>query len=102
VSDDYVYVLRVTRPGMLTRGPSARESAVVSAHVAYLRDLAARDVAVLFGRTRTNDERTFGLVIFRAATEAAARTIMDADPAVAEGVMRAELFPYRILHPARP
>jgi uncharacterized protein YciI len=37
-----------------------------------------------------------GIAVFEAADEAAARAIMAADPAVSEGVMTAEVFPFRI------
>ncbi len=48
------------------------------------------------GRTLNADERTFGIVIFQAPSEAAARDIMQSDPALKLGVMQAELFPYHI------
>ena len=51
---------------------------------------------VLAGRTLNTDERSFGIVIFRADSEEAARRVMDQDPAVRNRVMRAELYPYRI------
>ena len=40
---------------------------------------------------------TFGLVIFKADSEAEARQIMENDPAVKHGVMRATLYPYRVV-----
>ena len=48
------------------------------------------------GRTLNTDESSFGIVIFRARSEEAARAVMNADPAVQAGGMRARLFPYRI------
>ena len=51
---------------------------------------------VLAGRTLNTDERSFGIVIFRADSEEAARRVMEQDPAVRNRVMRAELYPYRI------
>lgn len=48
------------------------------------------------GRTQNNDESTIGIAIFEAVDESAARTLMQNDPAVAEGVMTAELFPYQV------
>jgi hypothetical protein len=45
---------------------------------------------------RSNDESTFGIAIFEAENEEVARTIMENDPAVAGGVMRATLYPYRV------
>lgn len=51
---------------------------------------------ILVGRTQNNDESTIGIAIFEAVDESAARTLMQNDPAVAEGVMTAELFPYQV------
>lgn len=42
------------------------------------------------------DEKTFGIVIFEADSEEEAQLIMKNDPAVAEGIMTADLFPYRV------
>jgi hypothetical protein len=42
------------------------------------------------------DASSFGIVVFWAESDDAARRIVDADPAVAGGVMRAELFPFRV------
>ncbi|NLL89375.1 MAG: hypothetical protein GX228_10760 [Firmicutes bacterium] len=38
----------------------------------------------------------FGVVIFEADSEEEARFLMETDPAVEEGIMTAELFPYRV------
>jgi uncharacterized protein YciI len=42
-------------------------------------------------------DKTFGLAIFEAADEAAARRPMESDPAVAAGVMTAELHPFTVV-----
>ena len=77
--------------------PTPAESAAVAAHRAYLDRLAAAEVVLLFGRTQTTDATTFGIVIFRAESPEAARRIMADDPAVAAGVMRGEVFPFRVV-----
>ncbi|MEM7480903.1 MAG: YciI family protein [Acidobacteriota bacterium] len=92
----FLYVLKPTRPAMLKEGPTATEAASGERHVAYLRDLVDKGQVLLFGRTQENDDSTFGLVVFEADGEAAARAIMEGDPAVAEGLMTARLQPYRI------
>ena len=81
---------------MVTEGPTAEEAETVSRHFAYLEDLTEKGVMILVGRTQNSDESTFGIAIFEAEDESAARMIMEADPAVRAGVMRAELYPYRI------
>jgi uncharacterized protein YciI len=44
----------------------------------------------------------FGIVIYRAADASAARALADADPAVRDGIMSAEVFPFRIALQAKP
>ncbi len=92
----FVYVLKVTRLGQLTGGPTAQEAAVVAEHFAYLQDLTQRGIAILVGRTQTADAETFGLVVFQAPSEEEARQLMANDPTVKNGVMTAKLYPFRI------
>jgi len=51
---------------------------------------------LMVGRTQTTTPDTMGLAVFLAEDEAAARALMQSDPAILEGVMRGELFPYKI------
>jgi uncharacterized protein len=92
----YLYRVQPTRPAMLTEGPTPRETESVCRHFEYLQDLTRRDIVLLAGRTLNTDPSSFGIVVFRAASEDDARALMLADPAVREGVMHAELFPFRI------
>jgi uncharacterized protein YciI len=92
----YLYRIQPTRPEMVASGPTPQEQEIVAAHFEYLKQLTADGVMILVGRTLNTDASTFGIAIFKAETEEEARAIMLADPAVANGVMRAELFPYRI------
>jgi len=78
------------------RVPRRRKKRSSSQHFDYLKALTVQGVVVLAGRTLNTDESSFGIVILTAASEDAARAIMHNDPAVKQGVMRAELFPYRI------
>jgi uncharacterized protein YciI len=96
MSAEFLYRIVPARPEMLTTGPTVEEIAATQAHFAYLD--AAREAGVVLGagRTLTKDESTFGIVILRAPDEEAARDFMEHDPAVNAGVMRAELFPFRI------
>ncbi len=92
----YLYRLHLTRPALLTDGPTAAEQATLGRHFAYLQELKASGSLILAGRTLTTGPETFGIAVFEAADETAARAIMNADPAVTEGLMTAELFPYRV------
>jgi len=92
----FLYRIHPTRLGMLTKGPTEREAAIVDRHFAYLKDLMTKGKVLMAGRTLNNDASTFGIAILDAESENEAQAIMHADPAVAEGLMKAELFPYRV------
>ena len=92
----FIYYLKPTRLGMVTEGATPEEGETVSRHFAYLEDLTEKGVMILMGRKQNNDESTFGIAVFEAEDEAAARKIMENDPAVAGGVMHATLYPYKI------
>ena len=93
---EYLYRIQPTRPEMLAEGPTPEEERIVGEHFAYLSELTEQGVVILAGRTLNTDESSFGIVIFRASSEEAAREVMKNDPAVSKGVMKAVFFPYRI------
>jgi uncharacterized protein len=94
----YLYRITPTRPAMLTEGLNDHERAAYERHAAFLEHLTTEGTIILVGRTQNRDPSTFGICIFNAASDEAARAVMAADPFVSEGVMHAELFPYRIAH----
>ncbi|NLK43032.1 MAG: hypothetical protein GX300_01395 [Tissierellia bacterium] len=51
---------------------------------------------MLAGRTLNEASNSFGLVIFDAQSEEEAIEFMKEDPTVAEGIMTAKLYPYRV------
>ncbi len=93
---EYLYRLNTVRPGMVTEGPSVEEASILEEHVSYLAGLTDRGVLLLAGRTQNDDDSTFGVVIFRARSDESARDIMNGDPAVEGGIMKAELFPFKV------
>ena len=94
--NQWLYHLVPARLGMVTGEATPEEIETVSRHFAYLKDLTEKGVMILMGRTQNNDEHTFGIAIFEAEDESAAREIMENDPAVKGGVMKATLYPYKI------
>jgi uncharacterized protein YciI len=90
----WIYRIEPTRPGMVVSATD-EETAVVAEHLGYLQALKAAGILILAGRTQV-DEGTFGITIFEAPDEASARAVMQTDPAVSAGVMRAELYPYAV------
>jgi len=88
----YLTVLRPPRatfPGDATPA----EAAAIDRHFDYLKRLLADGVLVLAGRT---EDASMGLVVFKAADEASARAVMEADPAIRAGVFKGTLYPYRL------
>lgn len=92
----FLYKIQVVRPAMIKEGPTEDEARIVAEHFSYLQHLTEAGVVLLAGRTLNEDYSTFGIIIFRADSEDAARKIVEDDPAVKQRVMRAELYPYRI------
>ncbi len=92
----FLYKIQPTRPEMLSEGATEAESAITGQHFNYLKNLTERGVVILAGRTLNTDESSFGIIIFEAESEEAAQAIVDNDPGVNQGVMRAELYPYRV------
>ncbi|HEY9309464.1 MAG TPA: YciI family protein [Microbacterium sp.] len=90
----WLYRIVPSRPAMVS-DPTPGEQRIVGDHFAYLVALRDRGILILAGRTQ-EAEGTFGITIFEADDEAAAREVMRADPAVATGVFDATVHPYRI------
>ena len=88
----YLYKIQPVRPEMLSEGPTETESQIVSDHFSYLKDLMEKGIVVLAGRTQNTDYSSFGIIIFKAESEARAKEIVRNDPAVKNNVMRAELY----------
>jgi uncharacterized protein YciI len=89
---EYLYLLHPYRHGFFEQ-PLPEEAAIMDEHFAYLQQAAARGQVLLAGPCLDD---TFGLVVFRAASEEAAQAFMFDDPAVSKNVMAAELHPLRI------
>jgi uncharacterized protein YciI len=92
----FLYRLQPTRLEMLTVGPTELEAAIVGEHFRHLQKLTADGVVLMAGRTLNTDARTMGIVVFVAASETEAAALMQNDPAVKQGVMTAEVFPFGV------
>jgi uncharacterized protein YciI len=66
-------------------------------HLNRFKEAIKSGQLILAGRTQEPGDRTFGIAIFEAADEAAARAFMEADPTVASGLMTAELHPFNVV-----
>lgn len=89
----FVYQIRATRPGFDHEGPNSDEAGVMAAHFEYLKQHFEEGKVVLVGPCL---DFAYGLAILETETEEEARRIMENDPAVVQGVMRAEFHPFKL------
>lgn len=92
----YLYVLRVAKHLQDEAKWSDADKAATGRHFKRLQDDLAKGSVILAGRTSEPLDKTFGLVVFEAPDDAAAKAYMEADPAVQAGVMTATLHPYSV------
>lgn len=92
----FIYVLRLAPQFHQASAWTATENAVVGRHFARLARATESAQVVLAGRSSEPLDQTFGIVIFEAENEEAARLFMTTDPAVEGGLMTATLHPYSV------
>jgi uncharacterized protein YciI len=73
-----------------------RRYAALERHFTRFQDAAKSGQLILAGRTSEPGDKTFGIAIFEAPDEDTARKFMQQDPAVAGGLMTAELHPFAV------
>lgn len=89
---EYIYLIHPLRHEFFER-PTSQEDEMMEAHFEYLKQATERGEVVLAGPCL---DETFGVVVFRAENDLAARTFMLNDPAVKSNVMIAEIHPMKI------
>jgi uncharacterized protein len=75
--------------------PTEDEAKIVSEHFAYLQQLHADGRLVLAGPSPAPGD-TFGLDVYDVEDRGEVEAILAADPAIASGIMTAEIRPFRI------
>ncbi len=92
----FEYLITLSNPKIMTSGATTEEQEALSGHVRYVNDLHARGLVLFAGRPM-DASNSPGAVVFLARDEDEARSIAENDPAVAAGVFRMELHPYRLI-----
>ena len=92
----FIYVLRLVPRLYSDSNWTKEDSAVLERHFARFQEAVKSGQLILAGRTKEPGDKTFGLAIFKASDETAARAFMEADPAVSAGLMTAELHPFAV------
>jgi len=92
----FIYVLHLVPRLYDDAAWTKEDSAAISRHFARFKHAIETGELILAGRTNETGTKTFGIAIFQAPDEAAARQFMESDPAVVAGIMTAELHPFTI------
>ena len=93
---EFIYVLRLVPRLYDDKNWTKEDNAVLERHFARFQEAIKSGQLILAGRTKEPGDKTFGIAIFRASDEAAARAFMAADPTVSAGLMTAELHPFAV------
>jgi uncharacterized protein YciI len=97
----FIYVLHLVPPLHDDKAWTTEDKAAVGRHFNRFKEATQSGQLILAGRTSESGDKTFGIAIFEAADEAAARKFMEADPAVVGGLMTADCIRSRSLSSER-
>jgi len=92
----FIYMLKLVPRLYADSAWTKEDNAVIERHFVRLQEAAKSGQLILAGRTSEAGDKTFGIAIFKAADEAAAKKFMQEDPAIAGGLMTAELHPFAV------
>ncbi len=92
----FIYVLKLVPRLHADSAWTKEDGAVLERHFVRFQEAAKSGELILAGRTSEPGDKTFGIAIFEAPDEDAARKFMQEDPAVAGGLMTAELHPFAV------
>ena len=95
-SKQFIYVLHLVPRLYDDKAWTTEDKAAVGRHFNRFKEAIKSGQLILAGRTTETGDKTFGIAIFEAADESAARKFMEEDPAVVAGVMTAELHPFGV------
>jgi len=93
----FIYVLHLVPQLYADASWTDEDRKVLQRHFVRFQEAIKAGKLILAGRTSESGDKTFGIAIFEAKDEAAARKFMEEDPAVAVGLMTAELHPFRVV-----
>jgi uncharacterized protein YciI len=92
----FIYVLRLVPRLYSDSAWTKDDNAAIARHFARFKHAIETGELILAGRTQEPGDKTFGIAIFEAKDEDAARKFMESDPAVVAGIMTAELHPFSV------
>ena len=94
--NQYLYKLNLIERLCSDESWTKEDREIITEHFNHLVALTEKRVALIVGRTNREYQDGFGIVIFKALDWESANEIMNADPAIARGIMKGTLFEYNI------
>jgi uncharacterized protein YciI len=93
------FLIRIwpARIAMVTK-PTEAESKTMGEHSAYLKSLYDKGTVLLAGPSE-NGDKTFGIIVVRAASKAEATKVLEGDPSYKAGIMKGEVLPFHLFLP---
>lgn len=98
----FVYVLKLVPRLHDDKAWTEQDNQTIGRHFEHLKQATAAGKVVLAGRTQESGDKTFGIVIFEAESESAAKDFMSSDPAVVGGLMTATVHPFAVALQRKP
>lgn len=92
----FIYVLHLVPRLYDDKNWTKEDEAALGRHFNRLKEATKTGQLILAGRTLEPGDKTFGIAVFEAKDEAEAKVFMEGDPAVAAGLMTAELHPFAV------
>jgi uncharacterized protein len=89
----FAYLVRPAFDQAFMASAGERERIVVDAHSEYLLGLQRDGKLIFAGRCF---DGPFAIVVFEAADEREARSVMTTDPSILAGVQKGELYPFEV------
>ena len=93
---EFMYKLKLINRLLDDSAWTDKDEEIVSIHFKTLQNLTENGIVILAGRTIRKDPSDFGIVILETESEDEAREHMKKDPAVKQGIMTAELYPFNV------
>lgn len=93
---EFVYTLVLIDRLFVADNWTTKDEAIVSRHFKHLVDLEKDGALIMAGKTADLDPNTKGFVFFQAESIQKAKSIMEKDPAIMEGIMHGTLQEYNI------
>ncbi len=93
---EFLYTLKLVPRLQQNDAWTEQDESIVATHFNTLKKLTEEGIVILAGRTVREAPSDFGIVILETDTEEQAIHYMNNDPGVKQGIMTAELYPFRV------